>query len=55
MARDSNSYNDAALVNVGNCCFLKKDYEKAKENYLAALDLDASCVESLYNLGEPCD
>lgn len=52
MARDSNGYNEAALVNLGNCCFKKKDYEKAKEHFLAALDIDASCVEALFNLGK---
>ncbi|XP_064098521.1 intraflagellar transport protein 88 homolog isoform X1 [Macrobrachium nipponense] len=50
MARDSNGYNDSALVNLGNCCFQRKDYEKAREHYVAALDIDASCVEALYNL-----
>nr|XP_053650560.1 intraflagellar transport protein 88 homolog [Cherax quadricarinatus] len=51
MARDSNGYNDAALVNLGNCCYQRSDYEKAREHYIAALDIDASCVEALYNLG----
>lgn len=54
MARDSNGYNDSALVNLGNCCFKRKDYEKAREHYIAALDIDASCVEALYNLGKNC-
>ena len=52
MARDSNGYNDAALVNLGNCCFNKGDLEKAREHYIAAIDIDASCVEALYNLGK---
>ncbi|XP_045130725.1 intraflagellar transport protein 88 homolog isoform X2 [Portunus trituberculatus] len=51
MARDANGYNDAALVNLGNCCYKREDYEKAREHYIAALDIDASCVEALYNLG----
>ncbi|XP_069164782.1 intraflagellar transport protein 88 homolog isoform X2 [Procambarus clarkii] len=51
MARDSNGYNDAALVNLGNCCYKREDFEKAREHYIAALDIDASCVEALYNLG----
>lgn len=52
MARDANGYNDAALVNLGNCCYKREDYEKAREHYIAALDIDASCVEALYNLGK---
>ena len=51
MARDSNGYNDSALVNLGNCCYLKGDLEKAREHYIAAIDIDASCVEALYNSG----
>ncbi|KAK3876729.1 hypothetical protein Pcinc_018509 [Petrolisthes cinctipes] len=51
MARDSNGYNDAALVNLGNCCYERGDFEKAREHYVAALDIDASCVDALYNLG----
>ncbi|XP_042208786.1 intraflagellar transport protein 88 homolog isoform X2 [Homarus americanus] len=51
MARDSNGYNDSALVNLGNCCFKREDFEKAREHYVAALEIDASCVEALYNLG----
>ncbi|XP_047741162.1 intraflagellar transport protein 88 homolog [Hyalella azteca] len=50
-ARDSNGYNEAALVNLGNVCYLRGDYEKARELYLAALDIDAAAVEALYNLG----
>ena len=52
MARDANGYNDAALVNLGNCCYKQGDFEKAREHYIAALEIDASCVEALYNLGE---
>lgn len=52
MARDANGYNDAALVNLGNCCYKREDFEKAREHYIAALDIDASCVEALYNLGK---
>lgn len=52
MARDANGYNDSALVNLGNCCYKREDFEKAREHYIAALDIDASCVEALYNLGK---
>ncbi|KAF2357550.1 Tetratricopeptide repeat [Trinorchestia longiramus] len=50
-ARDSNGYNEAALINLGNVCYLRGDHEKARELYLAALDIDAAAVEALYNLG----
>ena len=49
--RTADSYNAAAFVNLGNCCFIKGDTEKAKELYQVALDNDASCVEALYNTG----
>ena len=51
MAKDSDSYNAAAFVNLGNCSFQKGDVEKAKELYNVALENDASCVEALYNQG----
>ena len=40
-----------ALTNKGNCYFAEKDFEKAKRFYIEALQIDASCVEALYNLG----
>ena len=51
LARESDSYNPAAFVNLGNCHYQRGDLEKAKELYVVALDNDASCVEALYNLG----
>jgi len=52
MARQVDSYNAAAFVNLGNCSLVRGDIEKAKELFACALDSDASCVEALYNLGE---
>jgi intraflagellar transport protein 88 len=52
MARQADSYNAAAFVNLGNCSLAQNDVEKAKELFSCALDSDASCVEALYNLGE---
>ena len=52
IARDANGYNEAALVNLGNCCFQKGEFSKAKEYYATALEIDASCVEAIYNLGK---
>lgn len=39
------------MVNKGNCLFTMKEYEKAQEYYKEALNVEASCVEALYNLG----
>ncbi|GIY46023.1 hypothetical protein CEXT_790192 [Caerostris extrusa] len=44
-------YNAGALVNKGNCCLSKGEFEKAIEFYKEALSNEASCVEALYNLG----
>lgn len=52
MARQADSYNAAAFVNLGNCNLAQNEVEKAKELFACALDSDASCVEALYNLGE---
>jgi len=30
------------------------DYNKAKEFYMEALIIEASCTEALYNLGKAC-
>ena len=44
----------SALVNKGNCDFVTGEYEKAKEQYMEALSIEASCVEALFNMGESC-
>ena len=51
IARDSDPYNAAAFVCLGNCAFQREDYTKARDMFLCALDNDAACVEALYNLG----
>jgi hypothetical protein len=51
MARDSDPYNAAAFVCLGNCSLRRADYNKARDFFLCALDNDAACVEALYNLG----
>ncbi len=51
MAKDSDSYNAAAFVNLANCWFFRGDVEKARELYHVALENDTSCVEALYNVG----
>ena len=41
-----------ALTNKGNCCFVQKDYDKARYYYEEALNIDAGSVEALHNLGK---
>lgn len=51
IARDSDPYNAAAFVCLGNCSLRRADYKKARDFFLCALENDAACVEALYNLG----
>lgn len=51
IARDSDPYNAAAFVCLGNCALRRADYNKARDFFLCALENDAACVEALYNLG----
>jgi intraflagellar transport protein 88 len=44
-------YNAKALVNKGNCLYVKGELERAKELFLEAIGVEADCVESIYNLG----
>ena len=41
----------AALVNKGCCVFARGDYEKGREYFQEALNVEATCTEALYNLG----
>ena len=43
-------YNCKALVNKGNCFYYQNDFDRAKENYLEAIGVQADCLEALYNL-----
>ena len=43
-------YNCKALVNKGNCFYHQNDFDRAKENYLEAIGVQADCLEALYNL-----
>lgn len=43
-------YNAKALVNRGNCLYVKNEFLRAKEQYLEAIGVEADCVEALYNL-----
>lgn len=44
-------YNARALVNKGNCLFIKEEYDKSKELFLEAIGVEADCTEAIYNLG----
>ncbi|KAH9111406.1 hypothetical protein LEN26_013485 [Aphanomyces euteiches] len=44
-------YNAKALVNKGNCLFVKNECERAKELYLEAIGVEADCIEAIFNLG----
>lgn len=49
--RRLDSYNPATLINNGVCELVKKDYEAARTLFEAALELDSTSFEALYNLG----
>lgn len=50
LALNYDRYNSKALVNKGNCYYCKRDFIRAKENYLEAIGVEADCIEALYNL-----
>ena len=44
-------YNAKALVNKGNCLFIKSDFTRSKEIYLEAIGIQADFFQEIYNLG----
>lgn len=50
LALDYDRYNAKALVNQGNCFFMRGDFSRAREHYLEAIGVAADCIEALYNL-----
>lgn len=50
MALTYDKFNANALVNKGNCLFMKNDFLGAKGHYLEAIGVTTECVEALYNL-----
>ena len=50
MAIEYDRYNAKALVNRGNCLYVRNEFLRAKEQYLEAIGVEADCIESLYNL-----
>lgn len=50
VAIEYDRYNAKALVNRGNCLFMRHEFLRAKEQYLEAIGVEADCIEALYNL-----
>merc|ERR1719482_2244765 len=51
IAMKHNRYNAKALVNKGNCMFMRGDLEHARAMYQEAMGAEAECLEAIYNLG----
>lgn len=51
IAMKHNRYNAKALVNKGNCMFMRGDLEHARAMYQEAMGAEADCLEAIYNLG----
>ncbi|OMJ89911.1 hypothetical protein SteCoe_7798 [Stentor coeruleus] len=51
IAIKTDRYNAKALVNKGNCLYIRGEYETSKEFFLEAIGVEADCVEAIYNLG----
>lgn len=50
IAVEHDRFNAKALVNRGNCLFVRNEFVRAKEQYLEAIGVQADCIEALYNL-----
>merc|ERR1719313_1824338 len=51
IAMKHNRYNAKALVNKGNCMFMRSEYEAARAMFHEAMGAEADCLEAIYNLG----
>jgi len=51
IAMKHNRYNAKALVNKGNCMFMRNELEHARSMYQEAMGAEADCLEAIYNLG----
>ncbi|KAG6542585.1 hypothetical protein Mapa_016056 [Marchantia paleacea] len=51
LAVKTNSYNPCALVNHGNCLYSRDDVEGALARYTEAVEVEADCVEAIFNTG----
>jgi intraflagellar transport protein 88 len=47
---DADRYNCKALVNKGNFMYVRGEWEKAKQFYESAINVESDCVEAIYNL-----
>ena len=47
----ANRYSAKAIVNKGNCLFVKGSIEHARHLYSEAVGAEADCLEAVYNLG----
>lgn len=47
MAIRHNRYNAKALVNKGNCLFMSKEYDRAKEIFLEAIGVEVSPLDRM--------
>ena len=50
-AVEYDEYNAKALVNKGNVLFVNGDFTSAKELYTQANDIQADCLQAIFNLG----
>ncbi|BBN04340.1 intraflagellar transport protein 88 [Marchantia polymorpha subsp. ruderalis] len=51
LAVKTNSYNPCALVNHGNCLYSRGDVAGALARYTEAVEVEADCVEAIFNTG----
>lgn len=52
LAMQHNRYNAKALVNKGNCMFMRGEYDHARSMYQEAMGAEADCLEAIYNSGK---
>lgn len=50
-AVENDRYNARALVNLGACLYRRQQVEAAKLKFQQAVDVEADCLEAIYNLG----
>lgn len=51
LAMKHDRYNAKALVNKGNCMFMRGEFEHARSMYQEAMGAEADCLEAIFNLG----
>ena len=51
IAIQADPYSANALVNRGNCFFVKRDFSSAKGLYLEAIGVETDCTQAIFNLG----